>query len=79
MAIHVAYVTPTPVLNGMPIDKDTATIKEMLSADTEMRVVPDDTIPNSLTKPDIKTYLQNENTAGFKVKSVTNTMIVTEM
>lgn len=78
MAVHVAYVTPTPVVNGTPIDKLTATIKEMMVADTEMRMVPDDDIPNTTDKPTVKDYIEAENAAGFSVKSVTNTMVVTE-
>ncbi|MBD3407200.1 MAG: hypothetical protein GF411_13860 [Candidatus Lokiarchaeota archaeon] len=78
MAVHVAYVTPTPVINGVPIDKSTATIKEMMVADTEMRMVPDDDIPNTASKPTVKDYIEAENGDGYSVKSLTNTMVITE-
>lgn len=78
MAIHVVYVTTMPVVDGVVLYKDTATIKEMLEADTEMRVIPHDDIPNSSDSPTIETYLERENSDGYSVGSISNTMIVTE-
>ena len=78
MAVHVVYITQTPVLNGIPIDKESATIKEVINSDTEMRIVPDASVPNSSGKPSIKEYIELENAAGFKLGSITNTMIVTQ-
>ena len=78
MAIHTVYVTPTPVVDGVPISKDTATIDQMMVADTEMRILPDDDVPNSAGRPTIEEYLVLENTSGFSPKTIANTMIVTE-
>jgi len=78
MAVHVTYLTPTPVLNGVVINKGNATIAEMMKADTEMRVVPDQTNSNTTDSPTLETYLDRENQQGFLVKSVHNTMVITE-
>jgi len=78
MAVHTVYVTPTPTLSGSPIAKESATISQMMNADTEMRVVPDIDVPNSAARPTIKAYIEAENGDGFLVKSVTNTTIITE-
>lgn len=78
MAIHTVYVTPTPVINGTVINKETATIAEVAASDTEMRVLPNDTVPNSADRPSIDTYLQRESGAGYSTKVVNNTIIITE-
>ena len=78
MAVHVAYITPTPVLNGVVLDKNKATIAQMMKADTEMRIVPDSTISTTSDSPPIDVYLQREDANGFKCKCIQNTMVITE-
>jgi hypothetical protein len=78
MAVHTVYITPTPVLDGTVINKNTATIAEVMRAETEMRILPDAGVPSSTGSPTIEAYITLENTAGFKVKQLLNTMIVTE-
>ena len=78
MATHTIYISPTPVLNNIVIDKNTATIAEVLQADTEMRIVPNSNVPNSMGHPTIEEYVNLESNDGFSVVSLTNTMIITE-
>jgi len=77
MAVHIVYLKPTNVLNGVVIDKNTATIAEVMRSDIEMRVVPDANIANSLNSPSIKEYIEKEANDGYKLVSINNTMIVT--
>jgi len=77
---HVVYVRPTPVdATGNPFAKDQSatTIKKMMTANTEMRVVPDQAVPNSQASPDLKTYIMAEAAAGWVVRYMDNTMILT--
>jgi len=76
--IHTVYVKPTLVLDGTVIDKCTATIEEVMKSDTEMRVVPDSAVPNTLSSPTISDYVVAEDSDGYKVISITNTTIITE-
>lgn len=78
MATHVAYVSPMSVSGGSVINKNTATIKEMMVAGTEMRVVEDPNIPNTINNPSIQNYLDAESAAGFTLTAMTNTVIVTD-
>lgn len=78
MAIHVVYTTPMPVLNGVVLDKNKATIAEMMNADMEIRILESSDVPNSTGNPNIETYLGLENDDGFGVKEIANTMIITE-
>lgn len=81
MAIHVAYVKPTLVdIDGNVVDKNNpaTTLQQVIDAHaTEMRVVPDLDIPNTIDAPTIDDYLALENGAGFTLQSMTNTTIVT--
>jgi hypothetical protein len=77
---HIVYVRPTPVdSTGTPFTKDqtSTTIKKMMTANTEMRIVPDPQVPNSANTPDIKTYVQAEAAAGWVVRYMDNTIIIT--
>ena len=82
MTIHIAYVKPTLVdASGNVIDKDdpATTIQQVANAAaTEMRVVPDPQVPNTLGAPTIQAYLNLEDLAGFSVTNMTNTTITTE-
>lgn len=82
MAVHTVYVKPTLVdINGNIIDKDDpqTTIQQVAeAAATEIRVIPDAAVPNSLNWPTIEQYLQLEDLAGFSPRTVASTLIVTE-
>jgi hypothetical protein len=79
MAIHVVFTRPMQVLNGQVIDKNNATNAEVMKADMDMRVMPDTDSPNSADSPSIKDYLVAEDTAGFIIVHMDNTMIVTQL
>jgi hypothetical protein len=78
MAARVAYIKPTPVLNGTVIDKETATIGEVMRSNTEMRIMPDDSLPNTSGSPTIQEYINLESGSGYKVVQITNTAIITD-
>jgi len=82
MAVHTVYVKPTLIdSNGNIVDKDgpQTTIQQVAQAmATEIRVIPDSSIPSSLNWPTIEQYLQLEDAAGFSPRTVTATLIVTE-
>lgn len=65
------------VLNGTPINKNSATIAQVQHSDTEMRVIADAAIASSAGNPTIKAYLEAEATAGFTLRHMDNQMIVT--
>lgn len=81
VAIHVVYVRPISVdAVGNPIDKNDPHTKisaVMRSTDMQPRVIPDINIPSSANYPTIHAYLIAEAAAGFVVKHMDNTMIVT--
>lgn len=82
MAVHTVYTKPTLIdVNGNVVDKDDpqTTIQQVAeAAETDMRVIPNPTVPSSLNWPTIEQYLALEDLAGFSPKVVANTMIVTE-
>lgn len=81
MAAHVAYIKPTLVSeSGVVVDKNDTktTLQQVMTAETQMRIVPDPAIPNSVTAPTIEAYIQLESTSGFAVVNLTNTTIVTQ-
>ncbi len=79
--IHTVYVKPQNVDSmGGIVDKNnpSTTIAQVMRSNTEMRVMPNQSVPNSLSTPTIEDYLSLEDAAGFKVVSMTNTTIVTQ-
>jgi len=76
--IHIAYITPTQVFNGIPADKEDLTIKQAMHSDMEMRILPNEDNPNTIDRPTIEEYLTREDDDGLEVKAITNTMIVTQ-
>lgn len=77
IAIHVAYTKLFPVSGNTVINKNTATIAQVLNTSTELRIVEDASIPNSANNPTIKTYIELEADDDFVVYHLDNTMIVT--
>lgn len=67
MAIHnvsVNLININPITR-QAIDKNTATIKEMLNSQLEMRVMPNPSIPNSSGYPTLQEYIALEEDDGF--------------
>lgn len=77
MSVHVVYTRPMQVVNGVVVNKESATIHQMANATMEMRVVPDSDVPNSANNPNIKDYVIAEDASGFNVVHMDNTIIVT--
>lgn len=77
VAIHVVHVGVFTTVNGSVVNKNDATINQMMRADTEHRVIPDASIPSSANYPTVKAYLEAEASAGFKLSHMTQSMIVT--
>lgn len=77
LQVHVVYVKPQPVVNGIVINKDRATIGEICVSSLEMRVVEDPSISNSSNSPTIKQYLELEAQDDFKLTHMDNDIIVT--
>ena len=80
MAIHTAYIGPVQVDTvGNIHDKSTASIGVVASTTQEMRVLYDATYaPNGINNPTIEAYLVLEDTAGFVLKAITTSIIVTQ-
>lgn len=63
---------------GVVIHKNSATIAEMLTGSTELRVFEDTAnAPNSTGYPTIENYIKAEANDGFKVSVINQTWIIT--
>lgn len=81
MPVHTVYLKPQNVdQSGNIVDKNNpaTTIAQVMLSNTEMRVIPTSSVPNSAGSPNIEQYLAAEDADGFKVVSMNNTMIVTQ-
>lgn len=78
MAIHVATIGMVQVDASGNILTGTYTIKQRITANTEMRVLPNTNIPNSAAYPTIENYLIAEQAGGFKFKHIDQNIIITE-
>lgn len=78
ISIHVVRVGLQPVApTGTVLDKNTVTIKVMLTANTEHRVFEDPLVPSSSGNPTVPDYLIAEAAVDFKLQYMDQTMIVT--
>jgi hypothetical protein len=80
MAIHVAIVAVghvTPTGNVVSKNDPETTLRTMLSASQELRVLEDPDIPNTAGRPDVKTYLELEDGSGYILNHMDQTYIVT--
>lgn len=81
VTVHVAYLQLLPVDSiGNVIDKNspTTTVKRVLATSgTEPRVIVNAGIANTAGNPTIKAYLEAEAAAGFTLKHIDQTMIIT--
>lgn len=80
MAIHIAYIKQVLVDGvGNVINKNRATISDVASSSTRIVVVGDETYaPLANGTQTIEEYLFAEDAAGFELKHLSNTMIVTQ-
>lgn len=78
MTVHVVTITPQTVYAGTVTPKTSLTIGQAANSSSEMRVLPDASVPNSANRPSIKEYLEAEYTAGFKLVHMSNTLIITD-
>jgi len=81
MAVHTVYLKPQNVdQSGNIVDKNdpATTIGQVMRSNTEMRVMSNQDVANSLNNPTIEQYLKAESDIGFKLVQITNTMIVTQ-
>jgi len=76
--IHVAHIGRKQIdsLGGV-VDKEEASIKQMLHTTGEDRVLEDDTIPSTAGNPTVKDYLIAEAAADYVLKYIDQNMIVT--
>ena len=63
--------------NGVRIDKNNTTIKTMMSANTEHRIIPDAAIASSTGWPTVKAYIEAEAALGYILAYLDQTTIVT--
>jgi len=77
--LHIARVSLIPASpSGSIVNKNNATIQEVLNATQEPRIIQDDNIPNSTGNPVIKTYLEAEENSGFYLVHIDQYMIITK-
>lgn len=78
MAVHYANIGLVHVdASGNIISGTDYTISQRLTSNSEMRVLPDASIASSAGYPTIKAYLEAEETAGFRLGVINQTMIIT--
>lgn len=73
--VRTSFVSTDP--NGNRIDKNNTTIKTMMTANTEHRVIPDSAIASSANWPTVKSYIEAEAAIGYILAYLDQTMIVT--
>ena len=76
---HIARISMIPVsgITGQIINKNTATIADVLKSSTEPRVIADPAIPNTVGNPTIANYILIEAASGWVLYHIDQTMIVT--
>jgi hypothetical protein len=76
--VHIAYIQLMPVNSlGVVVDKNDATIKQMLTTSSEPRVIADPAIANTATNPTPKAYLELEAADDFILNHIDQTQIIT--
>lgn len=79
VVVHIVRLRPIAVdATGAVIDKNKATIGQVArGGSTEPRVIPDLNIASSANYPTIEDYIIAEAAAGFVVRHIDQTMIIT--
>jgi hypothetical protein len=76
--IHIARIQLMPVNSaGVVVNKNEATIGQMMQTSSEERVIADTLIPNSATNPTPKAYLELEANDEFILRHIDQTYIIT--
>jgi len=76
--IHVARIGQKPITPaGTVLDKNEASVKEMMTATTEDRVLADPAMPNTASFPTVKNYLELEASADFVLYHLDQNVIIT--
>lgn len=80
MAIHIVNIRLMPVdKQGNPILKESATIEQIKNQGAhEMRVIPNDNVPNSAGYPTIEDYLILEDSGGLTLRHMDQYTIITQ-
>lgn len=77
IGVHVVDIVMVPISPvGGVVVKNTSSIGQVVAASTEMRVLPDATIPNSAGYPTIKAFIAAEAASGYKVAVINQSMII---
>lgn len=77
VGIHVARLTMKPIRSGSVLNKESATIQEMIGASSELRIIPDSLIANTSGWPTMEAYLKLEAADGYVANHISQNMIVT--
>jgi len=76
--IHIARIGQKPITPaGTVLDKNEASIKEMMTATTEDRILTDPAIPNTAGFPRVKDYLELEASVDFVLCHLDQNMVIT--
>jgi hypothetical protein len=76
--IHIARIAIMPVNSaGVVINKNTATVGQMLQTSSEERVIVDSTLPHTAGNPTPKAYLELEAGDDFILNHIDQTYIIT--
>lgn len=79
MAVSIAQIVLIPVdTMGNVVNKNTATIKDMMTASSEHRVAPNPYNTNSNNYPTIEEYIVLEDAAGRKLAHMDQYKIITQ-
>lgn len=76
--IHVARIALMPVNDlGAVVNKNTATIGQMIHTSSEERVIADPALPHTASNPTPKAYLELEAADDFLLYHIDQTYIIT--
>ena len=76
--IHVARIAMMPINSaGAVVNKNTATVGEMMQTSSEERVIADSLITNTANNPTPKLYLELEANDDYILRHIDQTYIVT--
>ena len=78
MAIHVAKLGLVKLDTLGNLLAAEYTIKARITANEEIRVLPDASIPNTVNTPTIEDYLAAEDAANFKFVHMDQTYLITQ-
>jgi len=77
-SVHIVNIQLTNVApNGDIVNKNTASVGQMLHTSTEHRIVEDSAIPNTAGNPTIKEFLELEAGDDFILNHIDQTKIIT--